>query len=401
MVSRCSQRRSCCTNEDRDFARISNREPLNTAPPEQEVFLRTRGNTFNLLNLNIQCLSNKVGLVELVAAENDAHFLCISEHWLERDYIDNLDILGYKKISAFSRIRKDDHGGTAIYARAEISHLCKNLQKYVDLSSEYDIECSAILFDRKHCILCLYRSQVGDLDIFVERLSCILDHIISGGHLNVIICGDFNVDNLGNSNNLDILNDLFISNGLRNIINEPTRIARNNKGDLVKSGLDYICTNIPSSDIVVCRNFQPAISDHHMQLLSWAVRIDSGNAAEGGRFHTKTFQTRMVNSNLNISHFKRIFCSIDNFCSNFSQCIESVAMTSNIDHYFDAFWQHLSYCFSAAFPLIKRKVPVRSPKIRFSPALRHELENLKDLNRLRKTYDDRSLDGLYRQKKTT
>lgn len=265
---------------------------------------RVKDRCFKLLNINIQCLSNKLDFIELLSSDTDADFLCISEHWLERAQVDNLDIQGYTKISAFCRTKRTDHGGTVVFTKTRLSHWCKHLQEYVDMSREYDFECSAILFNKKICILCLYRSQVGSFDSFIARLSHVLGDAVRRGYSQIIVCGDFNIDNLKPSPNLCSLNDLFDSYTLRKLIQEPTRIACNINGVQSKSGLDYVCTNIPSSNIVNCDNFQSGMSDHHAQLFNWVTNWDACGADRGAQ--TRDIHMRLIND-ANISQFKRLF----------------------------------------------------------------------------------------------
>lgn len=69
--------------------------------------------TFKLLNLNVQCLRNKVALLELLTANEYVDFLCLEEHWLETDEMYSLWLQGFAVAGAFCR-RLGGHGGVAI-----------------------------------------------------------------------------------------------------------------------------------------------------------------------------------------------------------------------------------------------------------------------------------------------
>jgi hypothetical protein len=67
----------------------------------------------NLLYSNIQCLRNKLQLLEALIENTKINFICISEHWLspsECCECDNIHINNYKTASFFARSNYQ-HGG--------------------------------------------------------------------------------------------------------------------------------------------------------------------------------------------------------------------------------------------------------------------------------------------------
>ena len=88
--------------------------------------------------------------------------------------------------------------------------------------SDQDIEACAIQLDPTYvntCILAIYRSQVGKVfnsDIILQTLY--------NPRLNLIICGDINVNFLNDSDRKSQLDALLNSYNLLSTVNFPTRI---------------------------------------------------------------------------------------------------------------------------------------------------------------------------------
>lgn len=350
---------------------------------------RVKTTTFKLLSFNIQCLNNKIGLLEILLLERNPDIVCISEHWMCSEEITATRLQGYEAISVFCRQHRN-HGGTVIYVKSELSSQCKNLEVYTRISVNFTFECTAISFKERSVILCIYRSQVGDVDAFFAHLSDIVRDIVKRGFVNIILCGDFNINNLVQSIDRTYLFDVFESHCLRSLINEPTRVAHRIDGVVTTSGLDYVVTNIPEDDVVSCQNFQPGFSDHHAQLLVWAMESDPVSTARPVKV---TYNTRRINQ-VSIAEFKRLFMTCDFLSLDLDD--------NDPDQFFNVFWNHLLWCFSAAFPLktIHKYVNASSEHaFRFSGALRNKMTDLRDLRLLCGLLESEILTELYRAKK--
>lgn len=330
----------------------------------------------------------------LLCDEKEPDFLCISEHWLAEDEVDVVEIMGYVKVSSFCR-RRHIHGGTAIYARRQLAACCEALPRYCNLSVEFSFECSAIVFNKLTCILCLYRSQIGNLDLFVTRLSDILGDICGRKFGHVILCGDFNINSLTISPGGDCLYDIFASYGLTSLILAPTRVFGHADGTVTESGLDYVVTNIPNECIISCENFEAGFSDHHAQLLTWAATMVSEVPER------RSIEVRVMKE-LNFSEFKRLFLTVDNFFGNFINSLGVACEPLDFDPLFDSFWDHLLWCFSAAFPKVKKTICDYNPfhnKIVFSDYLNGLMSDMKTLNYLRKNFSDPFFNDCYKSKR--
>lgn len=91
--------------------------------------LQVKNPSLKLLNLNIQCITNKINTIDLLASEINPCFLCFSEHWACEMQIEHINILGYQQISNYCR-QSYSHGGTVIFAKHKIAGECKN-KKYL------------------------------------------------------------------------------------------------------------------------------------------------------------------------------------------------------------------------------------------------------------------------------
>lgn len=129
-----------------------------------------------LFHLNIQCLSNKINFIDVLNEEIKPNFLCLTEHWYTADVgLDNAYIQGYKCISYFCR-KSAIHGGSVIYVRADNLEYCKEVKFITNASKEQCIECSAVSFKNKVCIISIYRPPiVSNFDEFLFNLEKILN----------------------------------------------------------------------------------------------------------------------------------------------------------------------------------------------------------------------------------
>lgn len=118
------------------------------------------------------------------------------------------------------------HGGTCIYVHRDVNF--HDLQQ-ADYIIEAHFEYSAVEIKSLNLIiLCVYRPPDGNLDVFCEKLDCVLQNLRNKViKNNVIICGDFNVHyiprnarDIKETAKLDLLLKTF---GLTHTVKQPTR----------------------------------------------------------------------------------------------------------------------------------------------------------------------------------
>ena len=197
----------------------------------------------------------------LVAKTNNLDIMCICEHWAHRDQISFLCIDGYKLVSSYCRVNKI-HSGTAIFLRknlaCEINSLT-NTQYIQDIHLEYSGIIVSCQNAKKVCILTIYRSPAGSMDVFLTNLSLLLSEI--SPKFDIVLCGDLNINSLDKTNcNFNSLNDLLTAFELTNLINCPTRIMTNKNNVTISSAIDYAASYKYAILSVEVKNIH--LSDH-------------------------------------------------------------------------------------------------------------------------------------------
>lgn len=161
----------------------------------------------SILHLNVQCLSNKVNLLEVLSQRLKVNILCIDEHWLSNEKLLNTFLGNFELIDCFCRVERL-HGGSAIFVHESLSSWACPID-LSDYSVEMTIECSCIKLGY-FCLIDIYRPPNGDFEIFIKVLNAILFKTTSRFNC-VVICGDLNIDALKKSNQCKILHDLLDS----------------------------------------------------------------------------------------------------------------------------------------------------------------------------------------------
>lgn len=173
----------------------------------------------NLLHINIQSLNNKILELELVSHNSDISFICLNEHWLTTNEIDNVIVDNYYLVSKYCRPTRK-HGGVCIFARHDIECTPINLDY---LNNEINFEIAG-LRSKDFYIFTIYRSPLGDFDVFLDSLTQLLDNFFGK---TMIISGDFNVKFNTSDSNATIVCNLFASYGLisLNLENVPMLVS--------------------------------------------------------------------------------------------------------------------------------------------------------------------------------
>lgn len=309
--------------------------------------------------------------------------MCLCEHWMGIDQFNSTYINGYTAVSKFCR-SSHIHGGSAIFVKNNIVSNCKAVSYFNKYSIEMNFECAALVVNKEFLLVNIYRPTSGSEDIFFIQLSLLLSKATQQ-YKFVLLCGDLNIDQNKDYTHAKVLKDIFSSFNLTSLVSNPTRIANLPTG-VVYSTIDYMVTNIP--DRVYCVNFDPAISDHHCQIAN--CNLEGLQEIDNDTSHECQSTYRQINAKT-INEFKFLFgpFELDMRCWD-------------IDYIFDYFWNHFIWCFDAAFA--KKIKPITKKgnknKIIFSNDLYTELQELKNLNWLRKQINCGELENKYKKQKT-
>jgi exonuclease III len=187
------------------------------------------------------------------------HILCFSEHHLREQEISKLCCSPYILAAKYCRnISKS--GGVCIYMHESLSFTPMDVGKFC---KEHEIEVRAVklcLMSSTYCVISVYRSPSGNIPYFISTLDSVLNKLHSTS-INLILCGDMNINYLGNSNNKTQLDSLLALYSLYNIIDFPTRI--DNKSSTAIDGIFIDKYKFNNYSIIPVVN---GLSDHYAQL---------------------------------------------------------------------------------------------------------------------------------------
>jgi hypothetical protein len=108
-------------------------------------------------------------------------------------------------------------GGLCIFIQDNMHCTDINMDRY---SNEKDIEILAVKLHILSCtiiIITVYRSPTGNIAYVLNNLEAALNQVYNNT-VDIIICGDFNINYLSDNQNKQALNSLLTSYGLYSII---------------------------------------------------------------------------------------------------------------------------------------------------------------------------------------
>lgn len=217
-----------------------------------------------ILFVNIQCVRNKINLLEASLQDLDVNILCLAEHWLNEEETVDLSINNLNVAEHFAR-KCHIHGGVAQLTDSSIYyeplHLIKNL------SIELHCELAATLLPELNLIsITVYRSPKGDINIFCETIAKLFS-LIDYNTKHVLLVGDFNVHFCTGDPRAQLVSDLLLSYGLQSFVQFPTRNT---------AQLDNVFSNVPLNNIST-HPLDLNLSDHLGLLISLNVTHPSTN----------------------------------------------------------------------------------------------------------------------------
>lgn len=317
--------------------------------------------------------------------QQDAQFVCLSEHWMEKEQSLLTTISGYHLAASFSRERHI-HGGVAIFSKYNQTFYKLDLSKF---STEFVCECVGITFrlcNKKIALICIYHScnyntsEENNFNKFIAIFNTLLCHVTEK-YEHILICGDFNIDNLGQSLSKDIFFDLLESFNLKSILPfEPTRVVHNQ----TPSALDYVLTN---DSCVRALNYEAHIADHKAQVISYPCSATTSDTPSVACTHYQ----------------KRFFDQQNLFQLNFQLSrtdFSPLYTIDSVDESWSFFWHNFIYCLDVACPIKKLKSRNLLPaKSWINPDVVEQSNHLKDVYWLSKSLDTQESRSLYNQTK--
>ena len=215
--------------------------------------------TFTIYHQNIHGLNGKIDEFMVSLAPEMPHLICLTEHHLKYNEIDAVHIPNYN-LGARYCSTNFKCGGVGIFVHKNTKYSNINLLNYC---KEQDIEIVAIKLKfavKNVIVLCVYRAPGGNFDYFLEQLDCILNRL-DNSKTEYIICGDLNINFLGNNNKKIKVENLLNTYNLIGTVSFPTRITNSSH-----SAIDNIFVDKKNNYTI--KPHINGLSDHDAQLIT-------------------------------------------------------------------------------------------------------------------------------------
>ena len=149
--------------------------------------------------------------------------ICLTEHHLSNQEIGNISINQYL-LGAFHCRSSRKFGGVNVFVHESLTYSNTDVNRYCH---DYDLEACALktkIRSAVYCIVYIYWPPAGDLSNFLRLLDSMLSHLHSPP-INLVICGDININYLQSSSSKNRLDSLLALYGLYGVVDFPTRIT--------------------------------------------------------------------------------------------------------------------------------------------------------------------------------
>ena len=197
--------------------------------PEKLQTVKASNKEILIIHMNCRSISNKREELEHVISETNADIICLTETWLDDSHPKQSNIPeGYRIIrkdrnnSFKQKYGKNRGGGVAILYKEEI-----NVEKKEYLTEEIDeILWVHVKVKQSFMLGLVYRAEYTDILKGNGVESTLERNIRKANEISnkIIITGDFNIDLSNPENkNTQILNNIYESYGLKQILDKPTR----------------------------------------------------------------------------------------------------------------------------------------------------------------------------------
>lgn len=208
---------------------------------EYNNILRDSCAEISLLNFNIR--SYNAHSDELFCSFEDKsypHIFVLTETWFSSE--NTQDLTGYTCFHTVRSARRS--GGVSVFVKSSLNPNFLENFSYVD----NDIEICTVAFNfcgSNFVVLGIYRPHSGTIDKFSEALTNILISLNSHSK-TILIMGDFNIDLLKDTNDIENLKNQMHSFHFLNCITIPTRFSANSVPSLldhiwINNAIDYRC----------------------------------------------------------------------------------------------------------------------------------------------------------------
>jgi len=219
------------------------------------------GNTFTVFHQNICGLPNKKEELLNSLTGNSPQIISITEHHPIDEELEGITLHPYTLGAKFCR-QMHKCGGVCIFIQDNIHFTNINMDRY---SIEKVIEICFVKLRILSCIIVIitvYTSPSGNIAYFLSNLEAALNQIYSNT-VDIILCGDFNVNYLSDNQNKQARNPLLTSYSLYSVIDFPMRIHNSSNTMIVN-----IFINKLKNENYLVYSLINGLSNHDAQVLS-------------------------------------------------------------------------------------------------------------------------------------
>ena len=140
----------------------------------------------------------------------------------------------------------------------------------------------------------IYRSPSGNFEYFLDKLDSLLN-FVKGNSMELILCGDFNINFLNDSTQNQFLTSLLATYGLSSTLQFPTRICNNSI-----SQIDIIFINTTKYNNFMIYPMINGMSDHDARFII-LHDITMANDSSHFYFTRKINEASVLDFNLKLS----------------------------------------------------------------------------------------------------
>jgi exonuclease III len=183
--------------------------------------IKLDSNSFTTYQQNICGLKGKTDELICSMSSNFPQILCLSEHHLKQTKLDQINTEGFKLCTAYCR-QSMKRGRVCIFIQKGLEYSKINVNKYC---KDQDIEICFLnlkTISFSFHLMAVYRAPTGNFNLFLNRLDDSLKSIYRA-NLNLVLCGDINIDYLTENNRKRQLNSVLQTYNLTATFNFPTR----------------------------------------------------------------------------------------------------------------------------------------------------------------------------------
>ena len=198
---------------------------------------------------NTRGLQNKVDELLNLWTIEFPHTICLTEHHLCHHKINSTYVKCYTLGAKYCGVCEE-----LFFPTIELDGFCIDQDLEV---CAVKLHISSFVF----CILCVYRPPTGNFSCFLSSLGSILNQLYTNS-INIIICGDININYLDNTNSKLQLDSLLLSYDLYSMVDFPTRIS-----NCSSTAIDNIFIDKFKNTNFTIKPLPSGLSDHDAQIL--------------------------------------------------------------------------------------------------------------------------------------